>query len=390
MIALADCNNFFVSCELLRRPELKGKSVCVLSNCDGCVISRSNEAKKEGIAMGMPLFMAKREFPNAVYLSSDMPFYLDISDRIRKIFRDFSPSVEVYSVDEAFMDVTDFDKLYGMTFDEIGKNLHERILKEIGVPVSVGIANSKVLCKIAADIAKKTSFYRFLPNENIDIVFKNYPIEKVWGIGKNTTKKLRSFGIFTVFDILQKHTDFFKFHFGKRGLELRLGLEGFDVIPVNSTAEKPKSVQKTSSFREFTNNKEFLKASVLTHLHNACKKLRNYNLSAGIIGVMLRTKDFRVIYNTKVLENNSNSEYFLNKKAAELFEEIYNSETIYRSSGIGLFNLQDTEIKQLSLFSQNEKVEKISAIIDKIENKYGKDSLGWSYKIKSRKTTAVN
>lgn len=375
MIALADCNNFFVSCELLKNPSLKGKPVCVLSNCDGCVISRSNEAKQAGIGMGMPLFMAKKEFPDAVYLSADMSFYINISKRVRKIFSDFSPSVEVYSIDEAFMDVTDFDRLYDMDFEQIAKNLHERILKETGIPVSVGIANSKILCKIAVDTAKKTSFYKFLPNENLEIVLRNYPVEKIWGVGKNTARKLRSFGLFTASDILNKHSDFFRFHFGVRGVELRLGLEGFDSLPVKAYEEKPKSIQKTSSFRGFTNNKEFLKESVLLHLHNACKKMRRYNLSAGIVGLMLRTKDFRVFYNTKVLESISNSEYFLNKKILELFEEAYNPETIYRSSGVGLFRLQDTEIKQLSLFGKNEKAEKISNIIDKIENKYGRNSL---------------
>jgi len=375
MIALADCNNFFVSCELLRRPDLKGKAVCVLSNCDGCVISRSNEAKQMGIPMGMPLFMAKKEFPQAIYLSSDMSFYIEISKRVRKLFNSFSPSVEVYSIDEAFMDVTDFDKLYDLSFEEIAKQLHERIFEEVGVPVSVGIANSKILCKIATDIAKKESFYKFLPKENIETVLKNYPIEKIWGVGKNTSKKLRSFGLFTVSDILNKNVEFFKFHFGKKGLELRLGLEGYDTIPVNSYEEKPKSVQKTSSFKNFTNNKEFLKEEILSHLHHACKKLRRYNLSAEIISVMLRTKDFKVFYNSKVLENRSNSEYFLNKKAIEIFNEMYNPNEIYRSSGVGLFKLQDMEIKQLSLFKENEKIEKISGIIDKLENKYGKNSI---------------
>ena len=375
MIALADCNNFFVSCELLKHPDLKGKSVCVLSNCDGCVISRSNEAKKEGIEMGIPLFKAKKEFPNAVYLSSDMPFYLNISERVRKIFRDFSPAVEVYSVDEAFMDVTDFEKLYNMSFEQIAKNLHERILKEVGIPVSVGIANSKILCKIAVDIAKKTSFYKFLDNKNIEIVLKNYPVEKIWGIGKNTSRKLRSFGLFTAGDMLRKDTSFFKFHFGVRGEELRLGLEGFNALPVKPFEEKPKSIQKTSSFTDFTNDKEFLKKSVLSHLHNACKKLRRYSLSAGIVGLMLRTKDFQVIYKTSVLEYNSSSEYFLNEKIIKLFNEIYNPETIYRSSGVGLFKLKDSEYKQLSLFDKNEKTDKIAYIIDKIEYKYGKNSL---------------
>lgn len=375
MIALADCNNFFVSCELLKKPDLKGKPVCVLSNCDGCVISRSNEAKQIGIKMGMPLFMAKREFPEAVYLSSDMSFYIEISKRIRKLFFEFSPSVEIYSIDEAFIDVTGFDKLYGITYEEVAKELHTLVMRRTGIPVSVGIANSKVLCKAVTDIAKKNSFYRFLPEENIKIILRNYPIEKIWGVGKNISRKLRSFGIFTAQDIFKKDMNFFKFHFGKKGLELKAGLEGIDVLPVVSATDKPKSVQKTSSFTDFTNDKEFLKNSVLEHLHNACQKIRKNNLSAGMVGVMLRAKDFQVFYDSKKLEYNSNSEFLLNKKAIEIFETIYNPNIIYRSTGVTLYNLKDTEIIQIPLLDTYEKFNKISELIDKIEYKYGKNSL---------------
>ena len=131
ILALADCNNFFVSCEILKNPSLRGKAVCVLSNCDGCVVSRSNEAKKMGIKMGMPLFMAKKEFPNAIYLSSDFEYYHKISQRVRKILKDFSPNVEVCSIDEAFLDVSGLDKVYGIEgYERLAKFLNEKFWKK--------------------------------------------------------------------------------------------------------------------------------------------------------------------------------------------------------------------------------------------------------------------
>ena len=249
ILALADCNNFFVSCEILKNPSLKGKPVCVLSNCDGCVVSRSNEAKKLGIKMGMPLFMAKKEFPDAIYLSSDLSFYHKISMRVMKILQDFSPSIEVCSIDEAFLDVSDLCKIYGVkNYLELAKFLHEKILNELGIPVSIGISTSKILCKIAVFKAKKQDFYYFLAFENIKEEISNICVEDIWSIGKNTASLLKSYGLYTAGDILKRDKEFFSHYMGKRGLELKFGLEGQNVLPINDKDEKPKSIQKTSSF----------------------------------------------------------------------------------------------------------------------------------------------
>lgn len=373
ILALADCNNFFVSCETLKKPTLKGKAVCVLSNCDGCVISRSKEAKELGIPMGMPLFMLKKEFPEAIYLSGDMKTYHEISERIQKILKDFAPDVEVCSIDEAFIDVTKLYKLYNLNgYEELAKYLHKKLLNEVGIPVSVGIANSKILCKIATDKAKRGQFYYFIPQNLIGAEVENYPIEKIWSIGKNTVSFLRGHGIYTADDILRKDKEFFSHYMGKRGLELKLGLEGQNVLPIISEGKKPKSIQKTSSFKNFTNEKAFLKISILEHLHNACRKMRKYNLYTTEVTVMLRTKDFRIVSVTDVVENPTSAEYLLNKKAIELFEQIYSKFNLYRSSGVYLGGLKDSEIEQLNLFQDSGKFERISQIWDKVESQYGR------------------
>ena len=372
VLALADCNNFFVSCEILKDMSLKGKAVCVLSNCDGCVISRSNEAKRMGISMGMPLFMAKEQFPKAIYLSSDFKFYHNISKRVQKVLKDFSPEVEVCSIDEAFLDVTELYKLYKLNnYEELAEFLHKKLLEEIGIPVSVGIANSKILCKIATDKAKKSVFHYFIPFENIQNEINDYNIEDIWSVGRNTASLLKAYGIFTAGDILKKDKEFFRHYMGKRGLELKFGLEGENVLPILSQTAPPKSVQKTSSFMKATNNKEDLKKSVLLHLHNTCKKLRRYNLSLSELTVMLRTKDFRILTATEPVFPATNSEYLLNKKAIALFEQIYSEYILYRSSGVFANGLVTTEIKQMNLFGSAEKFENLSNICDKIEEKYG-------------------
>ncbi len=371
--ALADCNNFFVSCELLRNPSLKGRPVCVLSNCDGCIISRSNEAKQIGIKMGMPLFVAKKEFPDAVYLSGNLQYYHEISKKIQKALREFSPKIEVYSIDEAFLDVTNLYKTYGIKgYSELGEMLHQFLYKNTGIPVSVGIANSKILCKIAADKAKCGQNHYYISFENIEEEISDYKIEDIWGIGRNTLALLRSRGIYTAGDILKMDKEFFQHYMGKRGLELKFGLAGEDVLPVNSKESKPKSIQKTSSFEKFTNSKEFLKKEILLHLHNACRKMRKYGLLTTQITVMLRTKDFKILYASEIVENATGSELLLNKKVINLFEQIYTRDNLYRSTGVYASGLKDEEARQLSLFENTAKFEKIARLWDKIESRYGR------------------
>lgn len=371
--ALADCNNFFVSCEILKDPSLKGKAVCVLSNCDGCVVSRSNEAKKLGVPMGMPLFMLKEKFPDVIYLSGDLKYYHQISKRVKKILNDFSPHVEHCSIDEAFLDVTGLDKTYGVNgYEELAEKLHKLLLEQTGVPVSIGIANSKILCKIATDKAKHGNFYYYIPEEKIVEEIEDFNIEKIWGVGKNTASLLKSKGIFTAGDVLKKDKEFFEHFMGKRGLELRFGLAGEDTMPVCDKATKPKSIQKTSSFMQSTNDREYLKSCILEHLHNACRKMRGYGLLTTEITVMLRTKDFRIISATDTVENPTSAEYLLNQKAKELFKQIYSPNVMYRSSGVYVGGFKDEETKQLQLFNSTEKFEKISKIWDKIEERHGR------------------
>lgn len=376
VLALADCNNFFVSCEILRNPGLKGKPVCVLSNCDGCVVSRSKEAKDMGIPMGMPYFMAKEKFPSAIYLSSDLKTYHSISKRVFAVVKSFASEVEICSIDEAFLDVTNLHKYYGVNdYSELAKLLRNKIMEEVGIPVSIGIANSKVLCKIATHKAKKDKFYYYIEKGKIEEEISGFKIEDIWSIGKSTVSLLHCYGIFTAGDILKKDKEFFEHYMGKKGLELKFGLTGENTLPVKSEEAEPKSIQKTSSFTNFNNNKEFLKTELLGHLHRACQKMRLYKTLASEVVVMLRTKNFLTAYKSIELEEPTNSEILLGRDVIKLFEQIYSRNCLYRSTGIFITKLLPEDNRQLKLINNTEKFEKISKILDKIEGKHGEKTV---------------
>ncbi|MDD3238120.1 MAG: hypothetical protein PHV37_08510 [Candidatus Gastranaerophilales bacterium] len=374
-IALVDCNNFFVGCEQIMNPSLYGKPVCVMSNNDGCIVSRSNEAKKLGIKMGMPYFMAKKEFPTATYITGRLGLYHAISQRIRMLLFDFSPSVEIYSIDEAFLDLTDIDKIFNLSYEELIKKIRDTIKEQTGIQVSVGLAPSKTLAKIATAKAKKGDFVYRIKKEDIQKELIEYPVESVWGIGKNLTSTFKSFGIFTAFDITKKDDDFHKKHLGKKGLELKYELLGESVIQKIDNDEKPKSIQKTSSFKKCTNDKEYIKNELLTHLHNVCAKLRRLNLGAKELCVMLRSKDFRVYVERVELGRFEDSEYALATVIDRLFERLYFEHVLYRSSGIFVNKLKENVANQLEFFrdENREKAKKISEVWDKIETKYGRN-----------------
>mgnify|MGYP002626851972 CR=1 FL=1 len=376
-IILVDGNNFFASCEQLVNPDLTGKPICVLSNNDGCVIARSQEAKQIGVPMGIPYFMAKKSFPQVIYLSSDFALYHDISERMMRILKNYSDLIDVYSIDEAFLDISGTNIVFKLSYIEIAKKIKKDIENHIGINVSVGLAPSVVLAKTANYKAKKLSGIYEINKNSLYNELQQIPVEEIWGVGKNISKTLRKYGIFYANQIILEDDKFIKFVLGKKGLELKYELSGFSIIPITGIEQKPKSIQRTRAFPEFSSNKEYIKTEIMMHLHNVCKKLRHYELEAGYISVMLRTKDFKVIYAGENLQKMSNNEIELTKIIKNLFNKIFNSGITYRSSGVWASNLNDTKKIQLSLFyeKQNSKESKISSVLDKLEDKFGKGIL---------------
>ena len=377
VIALVDCDSFFVSCEQKVNPELKGKPVCVLSNKDGCVISRSKEAKKMGVRMGQPYFLAKDEFPDAIYVSCHHDLYGEISEEVMAVLREFSPNVQVYSVDEAFIELTGLKRLYKKNYLELAQFIREQIKERVDIPVSIGVSSTKTLAKLASDKAKKTDTGVYMiANKKIMPELKNTKIEEIWGIGKNLTILFKKAGILSAADLVAKDDVWLDKKVGIRALEMKHELLGEVVSPVVNEEKLPKSIQKTSAFGIFTSDLDFIKNQLNYHIHSACRKLRKIDCKAQTIGVMLRTKDFRVIYDKKSLSAPTSFEMEISDIAFELLQKIYSPSVIYRSTGIILDNLCSNSEEQLFLFADdaiNSKKEKLSKCFDKLEAKFGKD-----------------
>jgi nucleotidyltransferase/DNA polymerase involved in DNA repair len=372
-IALVDCDSFFVSCEQLMNPELLNKPVCVASNNDGCVIARSKEAKTLGIKMGMPVFMAKKEFPQGIYLSGNMSLYGEISDRVMATLKEYSPVIEVYSIDEAFIDLTGLRKMYRKNYLEIAKEIRSGVIQKVGVPVSIGVSSTKVLAKLASEKAKKSDGVYRIGFRDITDELKNTEVSQIWGIGKNTTALLNKYGIRTAYQFTLIEEARMTKLLGKKGLELKKELMGESILPVSDKYTAPKSIQKTSSFAKFTSDESYIRNSLNYHAHRACKKLRSLNLKTRTVGLMLRTKDFKVYYQKAQLIQLTDFEFDIQEAIKIIFADIFIPNIIYRSSGIIFEDL--AEQTQLSLFSSvqnNIKAEKITSVWDKLEDKYGR------------------
>lgn len=377
VIALVDCDSFFVSCEQKMNPDLKDKPVCVLSNKDGCVISRSKEAKRMGVRMGQPYFMAKNEFPDAIYVSCHHDLYGEISAEVMNLLRGFSPKVQVYSVDEAFVDLTGLKRLYKKNYLELAEYIREQIKEKLDIPVSIGLSSTKTLAKLASDKAKKSKNGVYLiGKQKIKHELENTKVEEIWGIGRNHTLFFKKSGVLTAADLVKKDDIWLDKKIGIRGLEMKHELLGEMVSPVVNEEKLPKSIQKTSAFGIFTTDLGFIKNELNQHIHNACRKLRKIDCKAKVIGVMLRTKDFKVYYDKKQLSTPTSFEMEISDIAFSLLENMYNQNILYRSTGIILDDLKCNSEEQLFLFSDDEldgKKARLSKCFDKLESKFGKN-----------------
>lgn len=377
VIALVDCDSFFVSCEQKANPELKGKPVCVMSARGQCVISRSKEAKALGIPMGIPYFMIKGDMKNATFINASHDLYGEISEQVMAVLKEFSPKVEIYSIDEAFVDLTGLERLYKRNYLEIAEMIRADILEKVDIPVSIGVSSSKSLAKLASDKAKKMNAGIFLiGSRKIMPVLERTSIDEIWGIGKNLSILLRKNGVLTAAELVKQSDIWLNKQIGIRGLEMKHELLGETVSPVSNEVKLPKSIQKTSAMAKFTSDKEYLKNSLNYHIHRACVKLRKLNAKCHVIGIMLRTKDFKVYSDKRVLNTPTSFELEISDLIFEMLEGIYNPNIIYRSTGVVLENFEYNKEAQLSLFVDNEKElkkEKLAKCFDKLEAKFGKD-----------------
>ena len=379
VIALVDCDSFFVSCEQKVNPELKGKAVCVLSGHGECVISRSREAKKLGIPMGIPTFkMTKDMKEKSVLITASHGLYGEVSDEVMNVLKSFSPKVEEYSIDEAFVELTGLQRLYKRNYFEIAKMIRQEILDKVDIPVSIGVSTSKSLAKLASDKAKNIEGGIFVVGSaKIETLLRNTSIDEIWGIGRNLSRLFRQNGVLTAYELVQKSDAWLDKQIGIRGLEMKHVLLGQTVSRVDDTFKPPKSIQNTSAFGIFTSDLNFIKNQLNYHIHTACKRLRKLNLKCSGIAVMLRTKvEFKVYYEKITIPHSTCYEWEISDIAFQLLEKIYNPNIVYRSSGIILDDFMSSDGEQMFLFADNQSIEKserLAKSIDKLESRFGKN-----------------
>ncbi len=376
-IALIDCDSFFVSCERKLNPELKGLPISVVSGERGCIIARSKEAKQLGVPMGIPLFQAVEKYPECIYIPANHYSYTKISKSVMAILKEFSPYVQVYSIDEAFVDFTGLTKLYRKNYFKLAQDIQTRILNEVDIPVTIGISSSKTLAKLASDKAKNTKTRIALAGKQTHIkLLKNTNIDEVWGIGRRLGPKLRGYGIKTAYEYIQRDDKWIQKRFGKNGLVTKAELCGTMISPITNDIEIPKSISDTKSFLEFTSDLQFLRNELSIHIHSCCKRLRKIDSKCGTIGVILKTKEFQTYYEKKDLDTALDFEFDISKEAFKLLDKIYSPQVLYRSIGIVFENFNSTKKEQLTLFEDNTKHNLNSNLgksLDKLEQKFGRN-----------------
>lgn len=385
MYALVDCNNFYASCERVFQPKFNGKPVAILSNNDGCVISRSNEAKAAGIPMGAPAFKIKElvKEKNVKLFSSNYALYGDLSNRVMSILGQFTPNVEIYSIDEAFLN---FDGLDVLEYHDYGLQMKTRVQKWVGIPVCIGFAETKALSKVANKIAKKfqdrTQGVYVIDSEEKRIkALKWTKIEDVWGIGYRTTKKAKLRNIVTALDFIQpQHEAWIKKEMGVIGLRLKYELEGKSVLDLEPILDQKKSIATTRSFPKQISDFDLLRERVATFASVCAEKLRKQNSCCHTIIVMLvidkhTIKTSKYYFNTAVtLPYATNSTLTISNTAINMLQQLYkgNENIKFKKAGVIVTALIDEDKKQLQLFDEeNPKHLELMKVMDRLNNKIG-------------------
>ncbi|MCB0409126.1 MAG: Y-family DNA polymerase [Flavobacteriales bacterium] len=381
MIALLDCNNFYVSCERVFRPELNNRPVIVLSNNDGCIISRSNEAKKLGIPMGTPVFKCEDIIKkNKVKVfSSNYTLYGDMSHRVMSILSKFSPDIEVYSIDEAFFGLDGFSKYYPI--NDYGTRIRKTVLKNTGIPTSVGIAPTKTLAKVAAEIAKKypqlEGVYTLDTPEKTEKALKWLPISGVWGIGRGYSEKVKDWGVQTAFDFTKLSDSLLKQKMGIQGLKIKRELLGEPCVSLELRKEYRQAVATTRTFSTYIEEFDKLEQTISNFAINCAEKLRKEKTYCSYLTVYLKTDIHRQNhkqYNKKIaikLPHYTNSNIDVIHYARMGLKTIFENGHKYKRAGVVLFGIVPEDNMQLNIFYETNKHKKLMSVIDHLNHKIG-------------------
>tara|TARA_R110002049_G_scaffold90686_2_gene227128 strand:+ start:48529 stop:49785 length:1257 start_codon:yes stop_codon:yes gene_type:complete len=386
MYALVDCNNFYASCERAFNPNLRNKPIAILSNNDGCVISRSDEAKALGLPMGAPIFKWEGfcKANNIQVFSSNYPLYGDMSSRVMTILEQFTPDVEVYSIDEAFLEFKGFNHF---NFDACAIQIRQRVLKWTGIPTCVGIAPTKALSKVANKIARKfpnvTKGAYVIDSEEKRIkALKWTKIENVWGIGRRLAKRLQAKGCKTAFDFTELPDDWVRKNFSITEWKLKKDLEGISEIKLDEIKTK-QAIATTRSFEYTFSDLDNIKERISTFATSCAEKLRKQGSSCHMIYVMLSSdrhkKDLEQHRASRAicLPYPTDSNLIISQEAVGAVMQIFKNGIKYKRAGVVVMGLVPTNNHQLQMFeNEDPKHKPLMRAIDRLNSKYA------DYKVK--------
>ena len=386
MFALIDCNNFYVSCERVFNPKLNNRPVVVLSNNDGCAISRSNEAKALGIPMGAPAFKYEKIFRkhNVEVFSSNFTLYGDMSSRVMSILSKYTPNIEIYSIDEAFLKFEGFDNY---DLESYCKKIQKIVLKHTGIPISIGIAPTKALSKVANRIAKKfpekTNSVHLIDSDKKKLkALKWLKIKDVWGIGFRHTERLKNIGIHTAYDFINLEDGWVRKNMSVVGLRLKKELEGESVLSLEEVRSPKKAIATTRSFEGTIADYEKIKERISTFAICCAEKLRAQQSNCSSIYVFVRSNKFqknKPQYRNGIVITipfSTNSNIVISKYATEGLKKIFRQGIDYKKAGVIVMGLNSTNNYQYNLFENEDiKHQDLMKTIDYIQKKEGQSKI---------------
>ena len=383
MIALVDCNNFYASCERLFRPELERKPIVVLSNNDGCVISRSSEAKALGVPMAVAAYQWAEFFEkNQVHVfSSNYALYGDISQRVMNVLSTYVPETEVYSIDEAFLNLDGIQDS-----KKLAEELVAKIRKWVGMPVSIGIGSTKTLAKVANRIAKnfpELNQVHLIDSEAKRLkALKWLPVEDVWGVGRRNAKKMNYLGIDSAFDLTQKSASLIRSHFSVVGLRTKKELENERCFEFENQPSSKKSIATTRSFAEMQHERIYIEEAVVHYAGLCAYKLRKQKLCATTLMVFLTTNRFRETQQYKgsyalTFSTPTNNTSEITKAVKKIMDLIFKKGYSYKRAGVVVSGLIPEDQVQLSIFDQFDRPKyfRLYKALDQINESYGRETV---------------
>ena len=372
-IAHVDADCFYASCELARRPDLRNRPVCVLSSQDACVVAKTYDAKAAGISTGMPVWEAKKRLPQAEYLSADFGYYGQMSDKLFAIFARFSPDIEVYSIDEGFLDLRGLRSLWRKGYGEIAQAIREAVRREIGITVSVGVSVTKTLAKIASEFNKPDGT-TIVPGRRIAEFLARVKAREIPGIGANREALLGKFGITTALQFIEADEALIRKLMGRSGTDLRRELRGEPVFALELEPRLPKSIARTASLGEITVSRETLVAHLTHHTTRVATELVTKRYLAAKLAVFLRLKSFDSASAEIRLDYPTASYFVLSRAVQAALERLCQPGQLYRGCGVVASDIRFAASVPLDLFGVMEQDGRQGALMgtmDAINGKYG-------------------